>query len=184
MCCIWYDNGKHGETSIYSLRIRSCLISNEGFVLAKKLPWQAFSSRNQYFFPLFLFESNFICLLSPFYFFFLILLRQQWPDLHTLWIHALIRKSSCYPCEMAELGREGVNLRGSIWALSKKRVLVQHCDTACHTLTHSRKIGSARKILGCGQTLKLIEPNVEWRGQLQGNSLNLEQVGFCWHAKL
>lgn len=133
MCCVWYDNGKHGETSIYSLRIRSSLISNEGFVLAK-ISLTSLFFQESIFFPLVSFWKQFYLHSVTFLFFFVILLRQQWPDFHILWMHALIRKSNWYPCEMAELGREGVNPRGSIWALRKKWVLVQHCDRAPCTL--------------------------------------------------
>lgn len=138
MCCIWYDNGKHEETSIYSLRIRSSLISNEGFVLAKKWLDKSFLPGINIFSPCFFLKAILFAFCRLFIFF-LILLRQQWPGLHTLWMRALIRKSTCYLCEMAELGREGVNPRGSIWALSKKQVLVQHCDTAPHTLLILRR---------------------------------------------
>lgn len=180
MCCIWYDNGKHREASIYSLRIRSSLISNEGFVLARNCLDKSFLPGINIFPPCFFLKQFYLPSVS-FLFFFLILLRQQWPVLIILWMHTLIKRSTFTPMRWQKLV-EKVNLRGFIWALGKEPVSVSSA-LRLHP-THCWQMESARGMLECGQTLKLKEASVQWKGQLQGSSLNFEQVGFCWHVQL
>lgn len=83
MCHIQNDNRKYQETSIHSFKIRSNLISNEGFALARNCLDTSFLSEINFFVCFFL-KTNFLAFWHLLY-----LLGQGMANVNFTTVHAL-----------------------------------------------------------------------------------------------